>query len=508
MKPMFRVLTVCAVVFGGAAGWAQDTAADAPPTDLIQQALDLGGKEVALDGVEVAVWKKRPLDAERVVQIGSQFIVLERGTGAVRAGWSETPGKIEVGEWSKPENLLAQLKLPPLPDDPEGFEIASVFIPTQQGVRVTGDPSGRYLYVLGRQGTVDRFDTQAGEASVFLDATRYLGDAAGAVTVQGLCFDDRRRMYLAVNVADESTNPVLNRVTIYRTPPIEHGGASPEPEPWLKTSYPWGGHTFNHGVANIAQGPDGMLYVGSGSRTDANEDFDEPNIADGGEVDITACLWRLDPGDDTPEIEIFARGLRNAYGFDWDPDGNLWATENGPNKNPPGELNVVEQGKHYGFPYRFSDWPANPYRHVAEPPSDLEFALPVFNVGPDAGGNPEDPLATFDAHSSPNGLAYLGDAFPASVRGAMAVARFGNQLGTETVGYDLLLVRPIEHAADDGPRQVSATAWITGMARPLDVYAAPTGRLYVLEHSREVPGSRGRAASFAAGRLLEIRPLD
>ena len=52
----------------------------------------------------------------------------------------------------------------------------------------------------------------------------------------------------------------------------------------------------------------------------------------------------------------FATGLRNANGFDWDPaTGRLWAGDNGQDglgpDFPPDEINLVEAGRHYGFPF-------------------------------------------------------------------------------------------------------------------------------------------------------------
>ena len=52
----------------------------------------------------------------------------------------------------------------------------------------------------------------------------------------------------------------------------------------------------------------------------------------------------------------YASGLRNAIGFDWDPrTGVLWADDMGEDKHgeekPADEINRVEDGKHYGWPY-------------------------------------------------------------------------------------------------------------------------------------------------------------
>src|SRR5262249_48986440 len=154
------------------------------------------------------------------------------------------------------------------------------------------------------------------------------------------------------------------------------------PAPWLKTSYPWGIGAYNHGVSHIAAGPDGMLYVSSGSRTDGNEVGSDPHYSHEGEGAVTSSIWRLDPNAAAPKIEIFARGLRNAFSFCWSDRGEMFATDNGPNADAPEELNLIQQGKHYGFPYQFSNWTKKPYRYTPTPPPGQEFELPIPNLGP------------------------------------------------------------------------------------------------------------------------------
>lgn len=60
---------------------------------------------------------------------------------------------------------------------------------------------------------------------------------------------------------------------------------------------------------------------------------------------------------DGSDFEIFARGVRNTVGFDWDPrTGQLWFTDNGRdnlgNELPPDELNHAPTvGLHFGYPF-------------------------------------------------------------------------------------------------------------------------------------------------------------
>ena len=68
----------------------------------------------------------------------------------------------------------------------------------------------------------------------------------------------------------------------------------------------------------------------------------------------------------------YARGIRNAYGFAWDDAGNLFTFSNGPDYNAPEEMDFIQQGRHYGFPFQFADWPVKagfPYPHTPAPPA-------------------------------------------------------------------------------------------------------------------------------------------
>lgn len=95
------------------------------------------------------------------------------------------------------------------------------------------------------------------------------------------------------------------------------------------TDLPDGGR---HPYRTIGTGPDGKLYVAVGSSCD---DCTETNPEH-------ATILQLDPrGEDR---RIYARGLRNAAAFDWNPaTGELWAGDTG-------EINRIGDGLHYGWP--------------------------------------------------------------------------------------------------------------------------------------------------------------
>src|SRR5215212_9934235 len=87
----------------------------------------------------------------------------------------------------------------------------------------------------------------------------------------------------------------------------------------------------HHGWKFIRFGPDGWLYVPVGAPCNICEK-DAPY----------ASITRLKP--DGSAMEVFARGVRNSVGFDWDPRSKeLWFTDNGRDMMgddvPPDELN-------------------------------------------------------------------------------------------------------------------------------------------------------------------------
>lgn len=388
-----------------------------------------------------------------------------------------------------------------LPKPPEGFALREVAKLPGKGVRLASDGQGDVLYVLFESGDVWQVQTQSGQLRQVLWAARYLehrpGDVGGPLFVLGMAMDSTQRLYIAANQPNNATLPVQNRVTIYRTESLS--ADPPTPKSWFETNYP-GNAAYVHGMEHIAFGPDGFLYAGNGARTDAGQSGTDTNYFMGGETEITSSIWRLNPAIDHPQLEVYARGVRNAYGFCWNDRGEMLATENGPDADAPEELNLIERGKHYGFPYQFADWTNKAYAHSPDPPPGLKFTLPIANLGP-AGGFGGRPIFTFDPHSGPDGIAFLGQDFPPSYRGTFVIARFGNFIRTpkDNVGFDLLNVR-LEKVRS-GTYAAHVTTMLAPLARPIDVHASGTGKIYICEYSR--PTNNQQSYSMP-GRILEL----
>ncbi len=216
----------------------------------------------------------------------------------------------------------------------------------------------------------------------------------------------------------------------------------------------------NHWTKTIGLGPDGWLYVSIGSSCNVCLEEDERR----------ATMARLRP--DGSDFELYAAGLRNSAGFDWRPaDGALYATDNGRDmlgdEFPPCELNRIEQGEFYGWPFVNGMGVADPDFGGQGGAKEASAAQPAHGFG---------------AHTAPLGLRfYRGSSFPERYRNQAFVALHGSWNRTAKSGYKVVL---LEWPAGGGA--IVESDFLTGfevdgnvIGRPVDVQDGPDGALYV-----------------------------
>lgn len=386
--------------------------------------------------------------------------------------------------------FLLLLLLQQAPDDVRVREVVALGPQADaHPVRLSAHPLTGVLTVLYTNGDLWEVDADRGTKRLVLPGRDYLRkETPKFFQPLGLHLDPEGLTYVVVNEKHADERPQRAHVVVYR---LDGGTASR----LLEFDHPWGVGPYNHGACRIAPGPDGLMYLGVGSRTDHGEKGKDPTLDPNGETPLTAVVLRFDPKAEPPKPEVFCRGVRNPFGFDWDDRGRLVAGEHGPDANHPEELNWLREGKHYGFPYRFGDGALPMYDDAVPAPAGLAFEKPIPNLGPD--GRPGDaPCHTFHPHSAPTGMVFYrkGD-LPARYEGTFLLTRFGNFLGKEPVGFDVLSLRLEEKEGVLGAR---CTTLVSGLRRPIDA-CLRNGRLYVVEHT-----------SYDAGRpsrLLEVSGL-
>lgn len=215
----------------------------------------------------------------------------------------------------------------------------------------------------------------------------------------------------------------------------------------------------NHWTKTVRVGPDGFLYLSQGSTCNVCEEDDKRR----------ATLMRFNT--DGSEGHVYATGLRNSVGLDWSPrDNALYATDNGRDllgdDFPPCELNRIEQGGFYGWPYINGFGDMDPTLGAGH-----EARLPTARS----------PVHGFRAHNAPLGIRFLrGEHWPADYRHSALVALHGSWNRTEPDGYRVVSL----HWDDKG--HIEERDFLAGfeqnrhyLGRPVDIVESPDGSLYI-----------------------------
>ncbi len=323
---------------------------------------------------------------------------------------------------------LKLIKLPP------GFKI-SVFADNVPGARsMTRSPNGT-IYV----GTRDEGNVYAIPPGPGGSAGKPVTIAKGLQMPNGVAWRDG-----ALYVAE------ISRVS--RFDGIDSKLANPPKPVVLSATFPRDKH---HGWKYMAFGPDGLLYVPVGAPCNVCE-RQNPQYA---------SILRMKP--DGSALEIYAHGVRNTVGFDWNPETKeLWFTDNGRDELgdnlPPDELNrAPKAGMNFGFPYCHGGDIADPKFGADQPCS--KFTPPEVKLGP---------------HVASLGMKfYTGSEFPAEYKNRVFIAEHGSWNRTEPIGYRITTVDP-----KTKKYEVFAEGWLqNGQAwgRPVDVLVLPDGDLLV-----------------------------
>lgn len=327
---------------------------------------------------------------------------------------------------------LEKIQLPP------GFKI-SVF--------AEDVPNARAM-VLGAKGTLFVGSREKGKVYAIIDDPKDKNKKKVITIAQGL--------NMPAGVAFKDGSLYVSEVDkILRYDNIEDKLENPPKAAIVNTEFPTETH---HGWKFIAFGPDGKLYVPVGAPCNLclkdNRRF--------------ATIMRMNP--DGSDLEIFAHGIRNTVGFDWDPKTKvLWFTDNGRDwlgdNSPPDELNYADKkDMHFGFPYCHGKNIPDPDYGKQKPCS--EFTPSAVELGP---------------HVAALGMRfYTGKMFPKAYQNKIFIAEHGSWNRDQPIGYRVTLVDPNDKA--NGGYKTFAQGWLQGdkpWGRPADVLVMPDGALLI-----------------------------
>ena len=230
--------------------------------------------------------------------------------------------------------------------------------------------------------------------------------------------------------------------------------------------------SFNHGARVCDVGPDGKLYISLGQPFNVQP---REKVAAYDRLGIGGII-RMNAFDGSGR-EVFARGIRNSVGQDFNPkDGTLWWTDNqvdGMGDDiPPGELNrSTKAGEHFGFPW------TNGGVQIAgssAAPDLKDLPAPAGMIAPQV---------NFPAHQAQLGMAFAsGSMFPQKYRNGMFVASHGSWNRTKASGA---LINFVSLKADGtaDKSEVFAEGWMDAngvyRGRPVDVAMMKDGSMLI-----------------------------
>lgn len=338
---------------------------------------------------------------------------------------------------------------------PDGFKI-NLYAVVPDARHMAVGPQGIVTFVGTRKDAVWAVTDRNKDGTA--DEVKRFAPSLEFAIPNGVCFSKDGFLYIAER----------NRVRtfpaaefFYESPDVAVGDVVKEGE-----LIPGADESFNHTARVCAVGPDKKIYIQIGQpfnvpSPEKQEEFKKSGI--GG-------IIRMDQNG--ANREIFADGLRNPVGFDFDPaTGDLWTNDNQVDgmgdDTPPGELNrVTEMGQNFGFPWYGGGKVRTEEYKNSEPPADVVF-----------------PVVETIAHAADLGMVfYTGRKFPDRYKQGVFTAQHGSWNRTDPAGARVLFT-PLNEDGTAGEQEEFAAGWLTAdgeyIGRPTALTQLRDGSLLV-----------------------------
>jgi len=249
--------------------------------------------------------------------------------------------------------------------------------------------------------------------------------------------------------------------------PYKEGQNTIDENPEKVTDLPAGGYN-HHWTRNILAGPNNdKIYITVGSSSNVGEHGMKKE-------ERRANIIEINP--DGSGEKIYAAGLRNPVGIDWNPiTGELWTAVNERDKIGnnlvPDYVTSVKEGGWYGWPYSyFGDikdprWANDPHLEMVE-----KSIVPDVEVGP---------------HTASLGFTfYKKNSFPQKYHNGAFVGQHGSWNRANFSGYKVLFI-PFDEEGNPKQPEDFLTGFIADddssevYGRPVGVTTLPDGSLLV-----------------------------
>lgn len=239
------------------------------------------------------------------------------------------------------------------------------------------------------------------------------------------------------------------------------------------------GHENNHNGGKVVIGPDNNVYLVVGDVGGRMGNIQ--NIMRGNSPDGTSGILRVTQegksvhdgpfGNSVPNILYYAYGIRNSFGFDFDPvTGNLWDSENG---------GIDKDEINYVYPGFNSGWRKMMGMALSrfDPNEDLFY----FN----GKGKYSDPEFVWKETVAPTALKFLNSSkLGSQYENTIFVGdvKTGNlyNFKLDSTREKLQLNPPLEDKVADTPQEIQDIIFGTGFGVITDIQVGPDGYLYIL----------------------------
>lgn len=258
---------------------------------------------------------------------------------------------------------------------------------------------------------------------------------------------------------------IANADAVVRFPYRE--GATSIPDAPVKVADLPGGPINHHWTKSLVASSDGSrLYAGVGSNS---------NAAEGGmEIETNrAAILEIDRRSGA--TRLFASGLRNPVGMDWNPDtGVLWTVVNERDELGsdlvPDYLTSVIDGGFYGWPYSYYGQHVDTRVEPQRPDLVATALVPDFALG---------------NHTGSLGMTfYDAQLLPPRYRGGAFVGQHGSWNRRPRSGYKVIFI-PFAGGRPNGPAEDVLTGFVNddgeAMGRPVGVIVDRAGALLVAD---------------------------